>query len=155
MKASTSAVTHMDWSLDSQGIHTNDLSYEILYYNIGSMKQDPGGVSSFRDEPWASWTLPLGWPVQGIWPPGVDGSDINACDRSTGMHPDGYQLIASADDFSKVKVFRFPSMTEDSQALELKGHSSHVTMVKFNKKSNYLFSTGGNDNCVFQWKVTM
>lgn len=82
MKASTSSVTHIDWSLDSGAIHSNDASYEILYYNVEAGTQDPSGASSFRDEFWATWTCILGWPVQGIWPPEVDGSDINAVDRS-------------------------------------------------------------------------
>jgi hypothetical protein len=40
---------------------------------------------------------------------------------------DGYHLIATADDYSKVKVFRYPSMVEGSKAIEGSGHSSHVT----------------------------
>lgn len=87
-----------------------------------------------RDEPWATWTLILGWPVQGIWPPGVDGTDINGVDRSRLPHPDGYHLVATADDFSKVKVFRYPSVREDSGCIEGRGHSSHVTQVKFGRE---------------------
>ena len=114
LSASTSSVLHLDWSLDSEKIHTNDASYEILYYNVETGTQDKGGASGMRDEFWATWTLILGWPVQGIWPPGVDGTDINATYRSHNPHPDGYHLIATADDFSKVKLFRYPSMIEDS-----------------------------------------
>ena len=31
---SSSFITHIDWSLDSSAIRTNDGSYEILYYTI-------------------------------------------------------------------------------------------------------------------------
>jgi len=34
-----------------------------------------------------------------------------------------------------------------------KGHSSHVTNVKWSCQDKFLFSTGGEDNCVFQWTV--
>jgi microtubule-associated protein-like 6 len=44
-------------------------------------------------------------------------------------------------------------MIENSQPVVGSGHSSHVTNVKFSKDDTYLFSTGGNDNCVFQWKL--
>jgi len=48
-------------------------------------------------------------------------------------------------------------MMKNSQAVEGKGHSSHVTNVRFAKndvtQTTYLYSTGGNDTCVFQWKV--
>ena len=33
-----------------------------------------------RDVDWATWTVTLGWPVQGIWPKCADGTDINAVD---------------------------------------------------------------------------
>ncbi len=42
-----------------------------------------------------------GWPVQGIWAPGMDGSDINAVARSHSGH-----LVATSDDLGKVNVFR-------------------------------------------------
>lgn len=58
------------------------------------------------------------------------------------------QLLATADDSGKVNLFRYPSTTEKSQPLQGKGHSSHVTKVRFSPKDNYLFSTGGNDTAV-------
>ena len=70
-------------------------------------------------------------------------------------HDDGYRLLASGDDNGKVKVYRYPCMIEHSKAVVGNGHSSHVTMVKFAKSGRYLFSAGGNDTCIFQWKVTM
>lgn len=103
---------------------------------------------------WATWTLPLGWPVQGIWQACEDGSDINAVDRSHKPHPDGYHLLASGNDSSMVKVFRYPS-TDRAEYFEGRGHSSHVTNVKFNKDDKNLFSAGGNDTCIIQWKITM
>jgi len=75
-------------------------------------------------------------------------------DRSHNVHPDGYHLIATANDSSLVKLFRYPSVEERSKFLECRGHSSHVTNVKFSKDDKYLFSAGGNDTCVMQWKIT-
>mmetsp|Transcript_34583 Transcript_34583/g.25719 ORF Transcript_34583/g.25719 Transcript_34583/m.25719 type:complete len:202 (-) Transcript_34583:38-643(-) len=153
LHASRSAVTHLDWSLDGQHLHTNDTSYEVLYYNVPNKKQDTSGASNLCNEVWQTWTLPLGWPVQGIWDPAIDGSDINAVCRSNQPHPDGYHLLASADDFSKVKLYRYPSMMEMSQSLVGKGHSSHVTNVVFSHDDKKLFSLGGNDTCLFQWSI--
>ena len=42
---SSSFVTHIDWSLDSQSVRTNDASYEILYYSIPDGKQLVSGAS--------------------------------------------------------------------------------------------------------------
>jgi len=64
-------------------------------------------------------------------------------------------LVASADDFSKVRILKYPSITVNSEAVVGSGHSSHVTNTKFSSKDEYLYSTGGEDNCVFQWKIGM
>ena len=69
--------------------------------------------------------------------------------------PDGYHLVACGTDTSLVKVFRYPCTEERSEFLEGRGHSSHVTNVKFSRDDRYLFSTGGNDTCVIQWKITI
>jgi len=79
--ASSSFITHLDWSLDSRYLRTNDGSYEILYYSIEG-EQIKRGATQFKDEPWATNSCTLGWAVQGIWQSGQDGSDINHCDRS-------------------------------------------------------------------------
>ena len=98
---------------------------------------------------WDTQTCVLGWSVQGIWPPGADTSDINACDRSrTG------KLLATADDFGSVKLFRYPCVQEGAKFVEATGHSSHVTCVRFNVSNDTLISTGGNDKCVFVWSLT-
>lgn len=42
--------------------------------------------------------------VPGIWPDDADGTDVNNCCRSS-----NHQLVASADDFGKVNLFRYPA----------------------------------------------
>ena len=64
-------------------------------------------------------------------------------------------MLASADDFGKVKLFKFPSPVEDSECKKYSGHSSHVTNVRFHRTAPYLFSTGGNDKALFQWKYIL
>jgi len=78
---------------------------------------------------------------------------VNAAVRSKDKSPSGYYLVATADDFSKVRILRYPSIIVGSEAVVGIGHSSHVTNVRWSVKDDYLFSTGGEDNCVMQWKV--
>ena len=104
---------------------------------------------------WHTWNCIFGWPVQGIWHPSYDGTDINYVDRSKEPTEEGYHLVAVADDFGKVKVYRYPCTEETAEPVELKGHSSHVTRVKFTRNDRHLISAGGNDACVFQWKVSI
>jgi len=87
----------------------------------------------------------LGWPVQGIFPPNTDGTDINYVDRSNRPHPDGYNLLVSGDDFGKVNLYRYPALIKHSPHNIYKGHSSHVPCVKFSHDDHYVYSVGGED----------
>jgi len=40
---------------------SNDASYEILYYNVDSKKQDLAGATNYKDEKWDTYTCMLGW----------------------------------------------------------------------------------------------
>ena len=145
-------VNHIDFSQDGESIMSLDGAYEILFHNITDGSQITH-ASQFKDEEWATWTSKMGWPVQGIFPPCADGTDINSCDRS----PDG-QVLATGDDFRMVKLFKYPCPVEEAQYQKYSGHSEHVTNVQFsrhNKGINYLISTGGEDKCIMQWKYDM
>lgn len=60
--------------------------------------------SIFRDVDWATHTCIISFETIGIWPEGADGTDINNCSRSG----DG-KLLATGDDFGKVKLFSHPA----------------------------------------------
>ena len=153
MKKHSSFITHLDWSCDGNNLHSNCGAYELLFWDANTGKQVTSGATAFRDERWATWTCVLGWSVQGIWPPFTSGDDINYVSRSSSKTAGGYELLASADDFGKVKILRYPSLQKGSEGVVGVGHSSHVTCTKFGPKDDVLFSSGGEDNCVFQWKV--
>lgn len=59
-----------------------------------------------KNEEWATWNVTLGWPVQGVFEPFMDGSDVNAVDRSNQEHGNkkGMKLLASGDDNGKVRI---------------------------------------------------
>jgi WD40 repeat protein len=100
-----------------------------------------------RDTDWASWTCVLGWPVQGIYPAYSDGSDVNACDRSKDR-----SVLVTGDDFGKVRLFRYPVSDPSAESKHFGGHSSHVTNVRFSADGRFVFSAGGGDLTVMQWK---
>ena len=56
--------------------------YEILFSDTSNAAQITDGATKLLNTEWASWTCTLGWPVIGIWSGSMDGSDINAVDKS-------------------------------------------------------------------------
>ena len=113
-----------------------------------------------------------GWAVQGIWPANAyNSSDVNAVDRDPHC-----KYLASSEDSGEVHIYRYPAVTAGAQSVTLKGHSSHVTNVRWSKAASpraaaagaigggrdrdrgsgvygNLVSVGGNDKCVFVWDV--
>lgn len=154
LKKHSSFITHLDWSEDSNYLHSNCGAYELLFWDVNSGKQLTAGASALRDEQWHTWSCVLGWPVQGIFQPEWDGSDINMVDRSNKETPSGYKILATSDDFSTIRVYRYPCLRKSAKPVILYGHSSHVTNVKFNSSDEYLYSVGGEDQSVMQWRVT-
>jgi len=153
-KASTSHVTHLDFSSCSQFLRTNDQSYELLFYNLKTKKQTTS-ASGLRNVQWATTSCPLSWETQGVWPSGADGTDIDACCATPASSSSGPRMIATADDKGNVTLFPypFPERNEDEITVAPVAHASHVTNVAFLSGSQ-LLSTGGNDRTLIQWKLT-
>lgn len=156
-KKHSSAVLHFDFSRDSQWIQTNCQAYELLYLSTSGVQEtsssrlaDYNGTFEINKEEkkvWHTQTCVLGWAVQGIWPTGVDGSEINCIDRNSSG-----ELLATGDDSSRIKLFRFPCSIENSKSKEYTGHSSHVTTVRWTL-DDHLISVGGKDCCTMIWRV--
>jgi microtubule-associated protein-like 6 len=144
----SSYVTHIDFTEDGTAMQSSCGAYELLYWDCISGSQKPGGADELKDAQWASWTCPLGWPVQGIWPMHADGTEINAVDRTASG-----RLIATVDNFGKVKLFNFPTFYEGLQFNEYCGHVSNLTNCRWTAGDSHLITTGGHDRSVFQWKI--
>ena len=143
----SSFITALDWAQDSSYLRSVCGAYELLFFNIGSKKRDPSGASNTIETMWSDHTCKFGWCVQGIFPSGCDGSHIN----SVAMTKD-QKLIASGDDYGLVCVYRNP-LLDGHEFDKYRGHSEHVTSVKFSSDGTYLFSTGGQDQTTIQWKL--
>ena len=144
-----SVINHIDLSANGRYMQSNCSAYELLFCDTMTGSQVTS-ASELKDVAWDTWTCTLGWPVQGIWSQGMDGSDINSVSRSASGH-----LIATADDFGKIRLFRYPAVTKGAACLSYSGHSSHVMNVSWTAGDECLVSCGGNDKCVMQWKHIM
>ena len=161
LKGHSSFIIHIDWSIDSHFLQSNCGAHELLYWRMWDPHPEAERTtlkprqektsSAMRDTKWASQSTLFGWHMRGIWPEDADGTDVNACARSNTGDRD---LLATADDFGKVKLFRYPCIVPRADHRPYGGHSSHVTNVGFVYNDRWLISAGGDDRAVFQWEVT-
>ena len=135
-------------------LRANDKAGELLYWSVasGELVDDP---QTLRVTTWATMTCPLRWSSKGIWSGSSTVDDVNAADfRKDPRGRNVYEgTIAIADDFGKVKLFRSPCTEVGSPHMEYRGHSLHVTNVRFNADGSKLFSVGGLDRSIITWEV--
>ena len=80
-------------------------NFNIFLYFTGNATvcrqvTNPG---SLRDVEWATQSCLLSFNTIGIWPETMDGTDLSTCAKSNGS-----KLMATGDDFGKIKVYSFP-----------------------------------------------
>jgi WD40 repeat protein len=90
----------------------------------------------------------------GIWSdPDYDRTDINTVCSSN-------EILAIGDDCGRIKVHRFPcpplpnNPPPGATWKSFTGHGAHVMCVRFAPDGKYLYSAGGRDRTVMQWRVT-
>lgn len=142
-----SFVLHIDFSEDSEYLRSNCGGYDLLFHKVedGAVVNSP---SMLKDIKWATTTCCLCWSVQGIWPEVTDSTMYNACDAA----PD-VKLVATTDDRGNLKLFEYPAITKGAHSLSYRAHVSQVMNTKFNKNREYIFTAGGPDRVLCQWKV--
>lgn len=100
----SSALLHLDWSLDSRYIQVNSQAYELLFVDLETKQGVTASV--VKDVNWRTQTCKLGFPVQGIWP-GADYTEVNSVARSHNG-----KILATTEDSGLVKLFRYPCTQE-------------------------------------------
>jgi len=152
LKAHNAAITHLDWSADSKYLQSVCRAYELLFHSVDD--KDPTHSaqvkdgSRLKDISWATQTCIFGWPVQGVFAPNMDGTDVNYCSRNASK-----TLLVTGDDFGQVNLFRYPCAKQGNKSKPFTGHSSHVTRTRFTADDLFVISAGGADKSIFQWKV--
>ena len=142
----TSAITHLDWSINSDFLVVNTLSLEIKFISVSEKKII--AACSANSIEWNTWTCIFGFQVQGIWNPNEVGYSANYTCLS-----DNKKILASGDDMGYVKLFKAPSTMIKSKSKVYKGHSSQIPKVRFSRNDLFLYSVGGNDKSVFVWET--
>lgn len=148
-KGHNAAITNIDWSMDSTYLKSVCIGYELLFFTIPDCEQDTSGASNTVETLWASQHCKFGWNVDGIFPKETSGDHINCVDMS-----EDQSLIATGDDFGLINIFRNPAR-KGVPCRSFLAHSEHVMRVKFGRGdlSGYVFSVGGQDQALMQWKI--
>lgn len=155
----TAPVTHLDFSeKDGKYLQATAMNQLALFYDLETRKKIPNGAMELRDQVWETWSSEVGWPVQGL---GLNFEETNeefykmaAVDRTKKQTNSGYYEVAIGLGLSNVCVFRYPLLMKRADCLTGFGHSSQITNLKWANDDQVLLSTGGEDQCVFQWKLT-
>lgn len=142
----TSYILALDWSQDGSKLRTNSGDYELLFWDMPACTQDKDGMSNTKGTEWASSSVKIAWHVRGIFPRGVDGTHVNGVDAS----PDG-SVLATGDDYGLVCLWNNPCRP-GAKPRCYRGHSEHVVRVRFCDSGERLWSIGGYDQTVMQYK---
>ncbi|KAF0683188.1 Aste57867_24752 [Aphanomyces stellatus] len=141
----TGHITHLDFSKDSRYLRANSDAYELIYLNTldGAWISSP---SLLRDVEWASLSCVLSWASQGIW------GDSNDFVHAVGVAPRNKALICGTDK-GELTCHSFPCLSKNMAHKTLLGHGGPVNGVAVNCDETILFTIGGTDRALFQWKL--
>eukprot|EP00606_Chrysophyceae_sp_TOSAG23-5_P001243 GSChrysophyteH2.ASY1.ANO1.529.1 assembled CDS len=138
-------VMQMDFTVDGQYLLSVDVTNRMSFSEVATGMHIPSPVT-LREEKWATWSAPVGWPVQGMWicqPPNVQPS---AMQRSWGGI-----LLAGGTTSGRLVVTHNPCPARAGFIGSL-GHAGPISQVGWLAGDGNIISIGAKDHCVLQWK---
>lgn len=140
VEALTAPAISLDWGVSGQTLRSGGRDGTLQLWKAAS------GQATEDEEKWTSWTSPFGWCVEGIYTAASDPRYITSVDR----HPTA-GLVAVGTDWGVVQVFKFPCAPGAKSRLH-KAHAKRVTAVRWSGDGSRLFSAGGYDQSIAQWR---
>jgi WD40 repeat protein len=177
-------VTHIDWHAASKdsgsgwllqsGAGLRELKHwrvvlksdsSARHANVMYMDGEDVHAEAVRDAVWETWTLPVGWHVQGITQDvpvddtrakmQVQGSKRALQTVQTGVRAlwrDGDLVIVGVH--SKMRVFRWPCFTPTARFKEYMAHVSQISAVAMRAQEGHVVSCATSDGAVLHWRLT-
>ncbi|XP_067659411.1 echinoderm microtubule-associated protein-like CG42247 [Haliotis asinina] len=152
------SMTNIDWSLDCKFLQTSSTDFQLFYWTVDKKpKLIPG--HKVRDVEWVTHKALVSHPTLGPWQHLDPGETIKAVDRSNGRERD---LLVTGDSMGRLRLFKFPCPTSESEYRGTKVYSGAVNSVVFSADDLFVFSSassvGKNDLKnhlgIMQWAVT-
>lgn len=106
--------------------------------------------SDLRDATWSSWTLPAGFATAATWKGLAPGCGVDVCSAHADVER---ELIVSAETEGRMRLFRYPASHGDARPRVYRAHASRIASVRFSVDGAHVFSLGGADGSLLQWRV--
>jgi len=138
-------VLNIDFTADSQFFTSVDSTNRIFYTESSSSSNVPS-PAALRDEKWATWSCPVGWPVQGFWRSQPLYSFPSCVQRSwSGM------LLACGSTSGRLFLSHNPCI-RDAGFSDQHGHAGPISRIGWSAGDSFVVTVGSSDNCIMQWK---
>ncbi|PVD36602.1 hypothetical protein C0Q70_03587 [Pomacea canaliculata] len=106
-------VMHLDWSSDGRFIQTVLGNYELVFWDSQTMQKLKSG-RTLRDAEWASYTVPVGYPLIGSWHHMERGEVVNVACRSY-----FHDFIVTGDSRGRLRLFKYPCTVAKAEFREV------------------------------------
>ena len=139
-------IMYLDFTADGSFLMSVDSTKRTFYSEASSGMHIPS-PATLREEKWATWSSPVGWPVQGMWmsqPPGVVPTSAQ---RSWGG-----MLLAMGSTAGRLMLAHNPCQ-ERAGFISSSGHSGPISQVAWLAGDATIITTGAKDHAILQWRV--
>lgn len=144
----TGRVIHIDFSNDGQFLASNCTNGELLFWD--AEKGELQTPKSVKEMQWETNSCVYSYATQGLWGPYDDKTYNNATCRSHAR-----DLIAAVDNYGRIRIVNAPCVSEDPNFILCNGHAAEAQNCCFSCDDSMLFTTGGTDGTVCQWKIIL
>lgn len=144
----TGKVIHVDFSNDGQFIMTNCSNGELLFWD--AEKGELQAPKPMKEIVWDTNTCVFSYATKGLFGPFDDKAYINASCRSNAR-----DMVVGVDTYGRVRVANAPCVQEEPNTILNNAHSADAQKCCFSCDDTLLFTTGGTDGCIFQFRVML
>lgn len=153
-------VTGIDWSAQKtargvQYIHScSTVGRTVMNWSMtpaqdGDVKVEAINQIAVRDEPWHTWSLPLGWPVQAITGGALSSDSCATCVARSGLTGKLSSIVAVGDTSGDLSVFQFPCVSARTSAVNsVIRHFGGISALTFTSDESRLITAGQTDQMI-------
>jgi hypothetical protein len=128
-------------------MRSNSNALELCFWDLATRKELPAGQQ--RDKAWSSSSCHLSWTTQGLVPQGGNWASITSVDRSKDL-----QLLVAGRWGGEISLGRCPVLQGSKRVHGgVKHGCGAVGGVRFSCSGHYVWSVGGRDMALLQWRV--